>query len=245
MLQELDKTGVKWCLSSNFSFPAKFQLIQSGIFGPIRAHRGGSTTLWTVDNLGRLWIVWLNYGWWCGCSVDLWCIHHLSTSRPMKPKAHFRCPSVCRFPVACCDVNVDILDRCWLCSHARTSHWFYPVLMNMLCFECWHSRVLTLVLLPSHRHCMSWMWRLWGSWRLCGGGLWIYYFSTAQIVDDVMVLWIQHITTAIFWMVWRKSDGCSEYEPRHDKTNTMSVRPAKTQISLCIRPVWSESSLCA
>ena len=34
-------------------------------------------------------------------------------------------------------------------------------------------------------------------------------------------------------------------EPPHDKTNKMSVRPAKTQISLGIRPVWSESSLCA
>ena len=34
-------------------------------------------------------------------------------------------------------------------------------------------------------------------------------------------------------------------EPRHDETNKMSVRPAKTQISLGIRPVWSESSLCA
>ena len=34
-------------------------------------------------------------------------------------------------------------------------------------------------------------------------------------------------------------------EPRHDKTNKMSVRPAKTQISLAIRPVWSQSSLCA
>ena len=34
------------------------------------------------------------------------------------------------------------------------------------------------------------------------------------------------------------------YEPWHDKTNKMSVRPAKTQISLGIRPVWSESSLC-
>ena len=33
-------------------------------------------------------------------------------------------------------------------------------------------------------------------------------------------------------------------EPRHDKTNKMSVHPAKTQISLGIRPVWSESSLC-
>ena len=28
-------------------------------------------------------------------------------------------------------------------------------------------------------------------------------------------------------------------EPRHDKTNKMSVRPAKTQISLGICPVWS------
>ena len=36
-----------------------------------------------------------------------------------------------------------------------------------------------------------------------------------------------------------------KYEPRQDKTNKMSVRPAKTQISLGIRPVWSESSLCA
>ena len=34
-------------------------------------------------------------------------------------------------------------------------------------------------------------------------------------------------------------------EPPHDKTNKMSVRPAKTQISLGIRSVWSESSLCA
>ena len=35
------------------------------------------------------------------------------------------------------------------------------------------------------------------------------------------------------------------YEPRHVKTNKLSVRPAKTQVSLGIRPVRSESSLCA
>ena len=28
--------------------------------------------------------------------------------------------------------------------------------------------------------------------------------------------------------------------PPHDKTNKITVLPAKTQISLCIRPVWSE-----
>ena len=34
-------------------------------------------------------------------------------------------------------------------------------------------------------------------------------------------------------------------EPWHIKTNNVTVCPAKTQISLGIRPVWSESSLCA
>ena len=36
-----------------------------------------------------------------------------------------------------------------------------------------------------------------------------------------------------------------KYEPPHDKTNKVSVCPAKTQISLGICPVWSESLLCA
>ena len=42
------------------------------------------------------------------------------------------------------------------------------------------------------------------------------------------------------------SKHCMEqplYKPPHDKTNTMTVRPAKTQISLGICPVWSECSL--
>ena len=34
-------------------------------------------------------------------------------------------------------------------------------------------------------------------------------------------------------------------EPRHDKTNKMTVCSGKTRISLGIRPVWSESSLSA
>ena len=36
----------------------------------------------------------------------------------------------------------------------------------------------------------------------------------------------------------------NQFEPRHDKTNKMTVRSAKTQISLAILSVWSESSLC-
>ena len=45
MLQKLDKFGIKWCLLSYFSLPTKFQLIQSGVLAPIRAHRGGLTKL--------------------------------------------------------------------------------------------------------------------------------------------------------------------------------------------------------
>ena len=45
-----------------------------------------------------------------------------------------------------------------------------------------------------------------------------------------------------FFLTWNTQ---SRHEPRHDKTNKMAVRPAKTQISLGIYPVWSESSLCA
>ena len=39
-------------------------------------------------------------------------------------------------------------------------------------------------------------------------------------------------------------DGYNEprNKPPHDKTNNMAVRPAETQISVGIRPVWSESS---
>ena len=35
----------------------------------------------------------------------------------------------------------------------------------------------------------------------------------------------------------------SSFEPSHDKTNKVTVRPVKTQFSLGIRPVWLESSL--
>ena len=44
---------------------------------------------------------------------------------------------------------------------------------------------------------------------------------------------------------YQESQKCSEIEPPRDLTNKVSVRPAKTHISLGIRPVWSESSLSA
>ena len=45
-------------------------------------------------------------------------------------------------------------------------------------------------------------------------------------------------------VLWKSSVGLNIIEPPHDKTKEVSVRPPKTQISLGIRPVWSESSLC-
>ena len=53
-------------------------------------------------------------------------------------------------------------------------------------------------------------------------------------------------SNAILKSKFRDSDNLrTANEPPHDKTNKMTVRPAKTQISLGIRPVWSESSPCA
>ena len=59
-----------------------------------------------------------------------------------------------------------------------------------------------------------------------------------------------------FWVSCRQLGGISPmrsqnitvfrnivYKPQHNKTNKMSMRPAKTKISLGIRPVWSESLL--
>ena len=50
-----------------------------------------------------------------------------------------------------------------------------------------------------------------------------------------------HLTVSRFLLSQRQAT----YEPRHDKINKITVRPAKTQISLGIRPIWSESSLSA
>ena len=46
------------------------------------------------------------------------------------------------------------------------------------------------------------------------------------------------------WQTCSKTNITRTNEPPHDKTNNVAVHPAKTQISLGIRPVWSEFSLC-
>ena len=62
---------------------------------------------------------------------------------------------------------------------------------------------------------------------------------------------IQPSTYPTHNIIWQRNTNVEKrhhtpFEPPHDKTNKMTaVRPAKTQISLGIRLVWSESSLCA
>ena len=60
---------------------------------------------------------------------------------------------------------------------------------------------------------------------MCGGGGWV--FSSRFSSDS-------HSPRAKMYLGYL---GLSVYGPRHDKTNKMAVRPAKTQISLGIRPV--------
>ena len=62
MVHKLDKFGIKLCLSLYFSLPAKFKLVQSRIFAPIRAHWGGSTTLIKVKQNGTS----KKLLYWCG-----------------------------------------------------------------------------------------------------------------------------------------------------------------------------------
>ena len=48
----------------------------------------------------------------------------------------------------------------------------------------------------------------------------------------VKVLWGLNIALNSVYTCWELA-----FEPHHDKTNNVAVRPAKTQISLGIRPV--------
>ena len=80
--------------------------------------------------------------------------------------------------------------------------------------------------------------------------------STPKLLKSFYLCWRRiKIYASLKWVcvdsIWLLCNVCkqntSQYwnELRHDKTNKMTVHPAKTQISLGIRPVWSESSLCA
>ena len=56
---------------------------------------------------------------------------------------------------------------------------------------------------------------------------------------------IKRLRTKVSTTMIHELDRSKQNEPPHDKTNKTTVCPTKTQISLGICPVWSESSLCA
>ena len=64
------------------------------------------------------------------------------------------------------------------------------------------------------------------------------YLNKGTISTKVSFKIHQCTQIRVVWGVWG-----IQFEPRHNKTNKMSVRPAKTQNNLGIRTVWSESSL--
>ena len=79
--------------------------------------------------------------------------------------------------------------------------------------------------------------------------IWVFAGRTCHFVGFVMTRLIYKVLIVLIdWLilcpVMCKLSELFTNEPRHDKTNKMSVRPVKTQISLGICPVWSESLLC-
>ena len=67
-------------------------------------------------------------------------------------------------------------------------------------------------------------------------------YDSFLVFDYIKSILIEHIIifSTLIPFVMEENN-----EPRHDKTNKVTVRPAMTQISLGIRSVLSESSLCA
>ena len=60
--------------------------------------------------------------------------------------------------------------------------------------------------------------------------------------EKVCVSVISHLS--LIFTIQPKSFWSNKIEPPRDKTSNVAVRPAKTQISLGIHPVWSECLLC-
>ena len=76
-------------------------------------------------------------------------------------------------------------------------------------------------------------------------GLAIHYLTSPVCMNTLGLYIYSFIEDWNFKKKARKKGYDFLLEPRYDKTNKVSVRPAKTQISLGIFPDWSESSLCA
>ena len=92
--------------------------------------------------------------------------------------------------------------------------------------------------------------RLWSDWADAQANLsllWAHIHVVAQMLSETSEHFLERPCGECGGLQQdpRRNSSAWWYEPPHDKTNKMSVRPAKTKMSLGIRPVWPESSLCA
>ena len=76
----------------------------------------------------------------------------------------------------------------------------------------------------------------------------VFHHQPTQAAGTIHTKHVISPNLVVFYLPVRATDEIASLrigEPPRDKTNKMAVCPAKTQISLGIRPVWSESSLFA
>ena len=69
--------------------------------------------------------------------------------------------------------------------------------------------------------------------------------TTLPFIFSIRIFYEDTFNDCQFYLAGAHGAKCGiNIEPRHDKTNKLSVRPAKTQISLGIRQVWSVFAIC-
>ena len=86
---------------------------------------------------------------------------------------------------------------------------------------------------------------IWGCFLWKTKIFWLVYIFFTFIRSNLIRVCTVFILPASFGFIlrWQKPH-LFKFELPHDKTNKLTVHPVKTQISLGIRPVWSESSPC-
>ena len=106
-------------------------------------------------------------------------------------------------------------------------YWSDPFFLN----EVWHWHIgLRWAIVALWATCLSHLWHCFRHIMMVWYALWVVVWNVMQIQEHVCMLW--HFILSLM--------SCSMAKP-----TKWHVRPAKTQISLGIRPVWSESSLSA
>ena len=154
-----------------------------------------------------------------------------------------------------CTPSWYILDSFWHCNcqfipRSACSEWFEPR----------HDKTNNFVVRPAKTQISLGIRPIWSVFAVRMKKAWVRSYplsaqrrlwsNWADAQADLRLLWahthfVGFVMSRLIFIVSFDVENRYKYEPPHDKTNKMTVRPAKTQISLGIRPVWSESLLCA